>query len=209
MKKILFLIFIFSLNNYASEIITNKEEKIYSQFNLKDGSHINFTYYIKSKMENSERYENIETVFCDLGDKIYVETEFRFKYGFGAGIQKKKYAYIDYQGNIIKILNSFEVPENQKKIELFDIYKYEKKFFKNRDSKKSEKSEINFMTYLLIIALFSVPLFVGIVLISDKKRMGVTYASQERNGKAVGKIVSAVFFIMFFIVVIISSLLNK
>lgn len=61
-----------------------EQEKLEAGFSPWDGSHIEFTDYIKSTLRDPASYEHIETRYGKKGaDSVRIQTTFRAKNGFG------------------------------------------------------------------------------------------------------------------------------
>lgn len=74
---------------------------IKQQFNVRNGSHIQLTDFIKDNMNDPDSYEHIETKFTDKYDYIIVSTRFREANVFGAKVINEIHAHIDLRGNIL------------------------------------------------------------------------------------------------------------
>lgn len=107
MKKItlyfLFTILLFSCGN------SEPEDPLQAQFSSWDGSHPALTELIKKSMNDPDSYEHVETKFKKEGEnRIYVITKFRGKNAFGGKITKTVHAIVDYNGNVLEVINNAE-----------------------------------------------------------------------------------------------------
>lgn len=82
-----------------------RTELVHSQFSSWDGSHRGLVKYVKSVMNDPSSFEHVETGFRDEGDHIFVAMKFRGKNAFGAMVLQQIAADVDFQGNVIKIVD--------------------------------------------------------------------------------------------------------
>ena len=82
-----------------------REERIKSQFNSWNGAHYNLEKYIKANMNDADSYEHVETRYIvQEGNILYVETKFRGNNAFGAKVIQVVKARVDFDGNILEII---------------------------------------------------------------------------------------------------------
>jgi ribosomal protein L37E len=95
-------------NDSPAEKVTpqqSQKSKVESQFSAWDGSHIGLTKYVKSKMNDPDSYEHVETRFEDKGSHILVATKFRGNNKFGGKVLNTILAKVDYNGNVLEIIS--------------------------------------------------------------------------------------------------------
>lgn len=81
-----------------------KTELIQKQFSAWDGAHRGLEKVIKKSMNDPDSYEHVETYYKDEGTRIFVSTTFRGKNAFGGIVKNTVTAYVDFDGNVIEIL---------------------------------------------------------------------------------------------------------
>ena len=87
------------------EVNKNRKEKIEKQFSGWDGSHPKLSRMIEEKCRNPDSYEHIDSRYRDDGNSIYVITKYRAENGFGGMTIGTVSAYVDFKGNVIKIIS--------------------------------------------------------------------------------------------------------
>ena len=85
--------------------ITERQNKIKSQFSLWDGSHRGLEEIIKKQMNDPDSYKHVETSYSDLGDYILVKTTFRGKNKFGGVVTNWIEAKFTIDGTLIEIVD--------------------------------------------------------------------------------------------------------
>ena len=88
-----------------NDSINNRNNQIKAQFSAWNGAHIQLERAIKKSMNDPSSYEHVQTVYNDLGNKLFVKTSFRGKNAFGGLVLNSISAYTDLSGNIIEIVN--------------------------------------------------------------------------------------------------------
>ena len=88
-----------------AEINRERKEKIDKQFTEWDGSHPALSNLIKDNLNDPDSYEHVKTIFRDDNDYIFVITKYRAKNGFGAKVLNAVSAKVDFEGNVIEIVN--------------------------------------------------------------------------------------------------------
>lgn len=95
----------YSEENTRKEFEKKEREKIVEeQFNKLDGSHRALTLLIKKNMNDPDSYEHVSTQFRDDNQDIFVVTKFRGKNSFGGKVINTVAAKVDFNGNVIKII---------------------------------------------------------------------------------------------------------
>jgi hypothetical protein len=89
----------------AAKVVSDRKEKIESQFSAWDGAHHNLERMIKKNMNDPDSYDHIETTYWDMGDHLVVLTKFRGKNAFGGKVINMVKAKVDLDGNVIKIID--------------------------------------------------------------------------------------------------------
>lgn len=84
----------------AAEYVKKEVEKGFSRW---DGSHRELTKEIKSLMNDPDSYEHIDTGYLTFKKYIEVETKFRGTNAYGAVVQDKVRARVDYNGEVLEI----------------------------------------------------------------------------------------------------------
>lgn len=101
---IVFVIATFFFGNSSDDAINNSEEKwVTAQFSGWDGSHREFTRYIKSTMKNPNSYEHVSTSYRKNYNSLTVRTTYRGTNSFGAVVTETATAEIDKNGKIVKV----------------------------------------------------------------------------------------------------------
>jgi uncharacterized membrane protein len=92
--------------SYSRKVVERKKRKkrIEKQFSAWDGSHRNFARTIKEAMHDPDSYEHVKTVYWDKGDHLIVQTTYRGKNVYGAIVKNSVRAKIDFDGQIIEII---------------------------------------------------------------------------------------------------------
>lgn len=76
------LVLLVAISNATYE--PTEKEKLEAGFSIWDGSHIEFTNYLKEQLRDPDSYEHIETRYGKKGsDSVRIQTTFRAKNGFG------------------------------------------------------------------------------------------------------------------------------
>lgn len=79
-----------------------REQKIRAQFSGWDGSHINLTKVIKSKMNDPASYEHVETRFLDRDEYVLVITKFRGSNVYGGKVVNVMFAQVTSNGDVME-----------------------------------------------------------------------------------------------------------
>jgi hypothetical protein len=83
----------------------NRKKLVDSQFSSWDGSHYGLVSYVKNQMNDPKSFEHAETWFRDDGNSLYVMMKFRGKNSFGGLVLNEVSARVDFDGNVIEIVN--------------------------------------------------------------------------------------------------------
>jgi hypothetical protein len=81
-----------------------RKKKIKLHFSSWDGSHSGLTRVIKKSMNDPKSYDHAETAFWDMKTHLVVRTEFRGKNAFGGVVLNWVKARVDFEGNVIEIM---------------------------------------------------------------------------------------------------------
>jgi hypothetical protein len=84
---------------------TPREREIAVGFNQLNGSHIELTKRIKSRMNDPSSYDHVETVYWDKGDYLLVKTTFRGTNAFGGVVQNVARARVGLGGQVLEMLD--------------------------------------------------------------------------------------------------------
>lgn len=90
---------------YLEELASIRKEVIGKHFSSWDGSHNGLTKLIKDGMNDPVSYEHVETTYTDNGDYLLITTSFRGKNAFGAKVLNSITAKVDFDGNVLEIMN--------------------------------------------------------------------------------------------------------
>ena len=88
----------------AKRLRAKKIETIFSPW---DGSHFALERLIKKSMNDPDSYEHIGTTYRDDVHSIFVVTKFRGTNAFGAKVLTTVTAQVDFEGNVIEVLNQY------------------------------------------------------------------------------------------------------
>ncbi len=105
------IVYTCSGDDEPERVLTKQEirkNKLSTQFNGLDGSHINVTEKIKSSLNDPKSYEHIQTTYMDLDSSLVITTTFTAKNGFGGVIKQEVVVSVDTLGNILEIHQWFK-----------------------------------------------------------------------------------------------------
>ena len=85
-------------------IAADRKKRFEKQFSTWDGSHINFTKFIKQSMNDPKSYKHVETVYWDRGNYLIVQTTFRGKNSFGGVVKESVKAKVSLDGDVLEII---------------------------------------------------------------------------------------------------------
>lgn len=83
------------------------QEKLEKAFSVWDGSNPALEKLVKGGMNDPESYKHINTQVFDKQGYYFVRMEFSGKNKFGGTVRNTVAANIDYEGNVIKILEQY------------------------------------------------------------------------------------------------------
>jgi len=84
--------------------ISDRKEFVEKYFSPMDGSHVGVRDFIKENMNDPDSYDHVKTTYIDFSDYLVVTTKFRGKNKFGATVLQEKTFKVDYNGNVIEML---------------------------------------------------------------------------------------------------------
>ena len=94
-----------SAQDYLEKKEVARKERLEKGFSsLWDGSHRELTKVIKGSMNDPGSYEQVETVYWDMGDHLVVRTTFRGKNAFGGVVSNWVKAKADLDGNVLEVI---------------------------------------------------------------------------------------------------------
>ncbi len=82
-----------------------RKEEVSKQFSNWDGSHSNLKNLIKQNMHDPKSFKHVETTYKDKGEYIFVRMTYRGKNPLGATVLNTVEAKVDFNGNVLSILN--------------------------------------------------------------------------------------------------------
>ena len=83
----------------------DRVKTIEKQFSGWDGSHTEFSKYLKNRLKNPDSYDHVKTLYVDKGDHILIETTYRATNSFNAVTTGKGYAKANIDGSSLEIIS--------------------------------------------------------------------------------------------------------
>lgn len=101
-----------STPSQASNLVKEEDpraKKIQDQFSAWDSSHTKVEQYIKSRLNDADSYEHVETSAWDKGNHLFIMTKFRAKNAYGGKMLSSFSANVNIEtGEIIKIVSDIQ-----------------------------------------------------------------------------------------------------
>ena len=93
-----------SSNEFLKKYKKDRKKLVEGQLSGWDGRHPGLAKLIKKNMNDPNSFEHIETRYRDEGDLIFITTTFTGKNAFGGRVKNSISARVDFNGNVIEIV---------------------------------------------------------------------------------------------------------